>query len=200
VADISSTRGRGRRTRLTALAGALAILVVTFFVTSDLPTGLGLFDELYRTHPTLVVYIQPARPSRRRCPRHAGSGKCRSTGRCGRCPAVAGSGRYWPPRHPGREASAVSRTVTPASSALRTSLERRHKPPSSECRHHVRPGGRRVVAAQQQRREDSAAVQVAVRQPGRGDRLADLAPDILALGETGERSNGDPSGPPGCRS
>jgi hypothetical protein len=57
VADISSTRGRGRRTRLTALAGALAILVVTFFVTSDLPTGLGLFDELYRTHPTLVAYI-----------------------------------------------------------------------------------------------------------------------------------------------
>ena len=39
--------------------------------------------------------------------------------------------------------------------------------------------------------EDSAAVGVAVRQSGRGDRLADLAPDILALGETGERSNGD---------
>ncbi|QKV72879.1 hypothetical protein [Amycolatopsis sp. Hca4] len=57
VAEISGTRDRGRRTRLVALGVALTILVVTFFSTSDLPRGIGLFDELYRTHPTLVVYV-----------------------------------------------------------------------------------------------------------------------------------------------
>jgi hypothetical protein len=57
VAEISGTRDRGRRTRAVALAVALTVLVVTFFATSDLPRGLGLFDELYRTHPTLVAYV-----------------------------------------------------------------------------------------------------------------------------------------------
>ncbi|MFB9685187.1 hypothetical protein [Amycolatopsis plumensis] len=57
VAEISGTRDRGRRTRLIALGVALAVLVVTFFSTPDLPRGLGLFDALYRTHPTLVVYV-----------------------------------------------------------------------------------------------------------------------------------------------
>jgi hypothetical protein len=57
VAEISGGRGRGRRTRLAALGAALVVLTATFFATSDLPTGLGLFDELYRTHPTLVVYV-----------------------------------------------------------------------------------------------------------------------------------------------
>ncbi|MER6799134.1 hypothetical protein, partial [Amycolatopsis mediterranei] len=57
VAEISGTRDRGRRTRLVALGVALTVLVVTFFSTSGLPRGIGLFDELYRTHPTLVVYV-----------------------------------------------------------------------------------------------------------------------------------------------
>jgi hypothetical protein len=57
VAEISGTRDRGRRTRLVALGVALTVLVVMFFSTSGLPRGLGLFDELYRTHPTLVVYV-----------------------------------------------------------------------------------------------------------------------------------------------
>jgi hypothetical protein len=57
VAEISGTRDRGRRTRLVALGVALTVLVVTFFSTPGLPRGLGLFDELYRTHPTLVVYV-----------------------------------------------------------------------------------------------------------------------------------------------
>ncbi|MDT7802447.1 MAG: hypothetical protein QOI78_5880 [Actinomycetota bacterium] len=57
VAEISGTRDRGRRTRLVALATALTLLVVTFFSTSDLPRGIGVFDELYGTHPTLVVYV-----------------------------------------------------------------------------------------------------------------------------------------------
>ncbi|MGW3962827.1 hypothetical protein ACWED2_23625 [Amycolatopsis sp. NPDC005003] len=57
VAEISGTRDRGRRTRLFALGVALAVLLVTFFSTPDLPRGIGLFDELYRTHPTLVVYV-----------------------------------------------------------------------------------------------------------------------------------------------
>jgi hypothetical protein len=57
VAEISGARGRGRRTRLVALGAALIVLAATFFATSGLPTGLGLFDELYRTHPTLVVYV-----------------------------------------------------------------------------------------------------------------------------------------------
>jgi hypothetical protein len=57
VAEISGTRDRGRRTRLVALGVALTLLTVMFFSTSDLPRGIGLFDELYRTHPTLVVYV-----------------------------------------------------------------------------------------------------------------------------------------------
>ncbi|MEV5716637.1 hypothetical protein AB0L41_22300 [Amycolatopsis mediterranei] len=57
VAEISGTRDRGRRTRPVALGVALTVLVVTFFSTSGLPRGIGLFDELYRTHPTLVVYV-----------------------------------------------------------------------------------------------------------------------------------------------
>ncbi len=57
VAEISGTRDRGRRTRLVALGVALTVLVVMFFSTSGLPRGIGLFDELYRTHPTLVVYV-----------------------------------------------------------------------------------------------------------------------------------------------
>lgn len=57
VADISGTRDRGRRLRLVALGVALAVLVVSFFSTPGLPRGIGLFDELYQSHPTLVVYI-----------------------------------------------------------------------------------------------------------------------------------------------
>ncbi|SFW82997.1 hypothetical protein [Amycolatopsis australiensis] len=57
VAEISGTRDRGRRTRLVALAVALALLTVMFFGTRGLPRGVGVFDELYRTHPTLVVYV-----------------------------------------------------------------------------------------------------------------------------------------------
>ncbi|MGW3993766.1 hypothetical protein ACWEF6_09775 [Amycolatopsis sp. NPDC004772] len=57
VAEISGTRDRGRRTRLVALGVALTVLVVTFFSTPDLPRGVGVFDDLYRTHPTLVVYV-----------------------------------------------------------------------------------------------------------------------------------------------
>ncbi|WP_290053191.1 hypothetical protein [Amycolatopsis solani] len=57
VAEISGTRDRGRRTRLVALGVALTLLTVMFFSTPDLPVGIGLFDELYRTHPTLVVYV-----------------------------------------------------------------------------------------------------------------------------------------------
>lgn len=57
VAEISGTRDRGRRTRLVALGVALTLLVVLFFSTSGLPRGIGVFDELYRTHPTLVVYV-----------------------------------------------------------------------------------------------------------------------------------------------
>ncbi|MGC7096198.1 hypothetical protein ACPZ19_16105 [Amycolatopsis lurida] len=57
VAEISGTRDRGRRTRLVALGAALAILIVMFFSTSGLPRGIGVFNELYRSHPTLVVYV-----------------------------------------------------------------------------------------------------------------------------------------------
>ena len=57
VAEISGRGDRGRRTRLVALVLALAVLAVSFFATSGLPRGIGLFDELYRTHPPLVVYI-----------------------------------------------------------------------------------------------------------------------------------------------
>ena len=57
VAEISGARDRGRRTRLVALGAALTLLVVTFFGTPGLPRGIGVFDELYRTHPTLVVYV-----------------------------------------------------------------------------------------------------------------------------------------------
>jgi hypothetical protein len=57
VAEISGTRDRGKRTRLVALGIALALLIVTFFSTPGLPRGIGVFDELYKTHPTLVVYV-----------------------------------------------------------------------------------------------------------------------------------------------
>lgn len=57
VAEISGTRDRGRRTRFGALGVALILLTVMFFSTSGLPRGVGVFDELYRTHPTLVVYV-----------------------------------------------------------------------------------------------------------------------------------------------
>ncbi|WIX99640.1 hypothetical protein QRX60_37140 [Amycolatopsis mongoliensis] len=57
VAEISGTRDRGRRTRLGALGVALILLTVMFFSTPGLPRGVGVFDELYRTHPTLVVYV-----------------------------------------------------------------------------------------------------------------------------------------------
>lgn len=57
VAEISGTRDRGGRTRLVALAAALAILIVMFFSTSGLPRGIGVFNELYQSHPTLVVYV-----------------------------------------------------------------------------------------------------------------------------------------------
>lgn len=57
VAEISGTADRGRRTRLVALGAALTVLVVTFFSTPDLPRGIGVFDQLYGTHPTLVVYV-----------------------------------------------------------------------------------------------------------------------------------------------
>ena len=57
VAEISGTRDRGGRTRAVALGVALTVLVVTFFSTSGLPRGIGVFDELYASHPTLVVYV-----------------------------------------------------------------------------------------------------------------------------------------------
>src|SRR3954470_18865193 len=57
VAEISGTRDRGRRTRLVALGVALVLLTVMFFSTPDLPRGVGVFDALYGTHPTLVVYV-----------------------------------------------------------------------------------------------------------------------------------------------
>lgn len=57
VAEISGTRDRGRRTRLVALGAALALLLAMFFSTSGLPRGIGVFDELYAAHPTLVVYV-----------------------------------------------------------------------------------------------------------------------------------------------
>ncbi|MEV4146750.1 hypothetical protein AB0J40_24000 [Amycolatopsis sp. NPDC049691] len=57
VAEISGTRDRGGRLRLGALGVALVLLTVMFFSTPDLPRGIGVFDELYRTHPTLVVYV-----------------------------------------------------------------------------------------------------------------------------------------------
>ncbi|WP_329063078.1 hypothetical protein [Amycolatopsis sp. NBC_01480] len=57
VAEIGGAAHRRRRSRRAALAVALVVLVVSFFATSGLPTGIGLFDELYRSNPTLVVYI-----------------------------------------------------------------------------------------------------------------------------------------------
>ncbi|MFI5611430.1 hypothetical protein [Amycolatopsis sp. NPDC051903] len=57
VAEIGGVADRRRRSRLTALAVALVVLVAAFFSTRGLPTGIGLFDELYRTNPTLVAYI-----------------------------------------------------------------------------------------------------------------------------------------------
>jgi len=57
VAEISGTRERGKRTRLVALGAALGILIITFFSTPGLPRGIGVFDELYKSHPTLVIYV-----------------------------------------------------------------------------------------------------------------------------------------------
>ncbi len=57
VAEISGRRDRGRRTRLVALGAAMVILIVMFFSTSGLPRGIGVFNELYQSHPTLVVYV-----------------------------------------------------------------------------------------------------------------------------------------------
>lgn len=45
------------RPRLVALLAALLVMVVTFVATRDLPTGTGLFTGLYRSHPTLALYV-----------------------------------------------------------------------------------------------------------------------------------------------
>ncbi|MER6902136.1 hypothetical protein, partial [Amycolatopsis sp. NPDC000740] len=52
-----SVAERRRRARLGALIVALVVLTASFFATRGLPTGVGLFDELYRSNPSLVVYI-----------------------------------------------------------------------------------------------------------------------------------------------
>jgi len=57
VAEIGGVAERRRRVRLGALTVALVVLTVSFFATRGLPTGVGLFDTLYRSNPTLVVYI-----------------------------------------------------------------------------------------------------------------------------------------------
>lgn len=57
VAEIGGVAERRRRARLGALIVALVVLTASFFATRGLPTGVGLFDELYRSNPTLVVYI-----------------------------------------------------------------------------------------------------------------------------------------------
>ncbi|MGW4487093.1 hypothetical protein ACWEOE_25010 [Amycolatopsis sp. NPDC004368] len=57
VAEIGGVAHRRKRTRLAVLGVALVVLVVSFFSTRGLPVGVGLFDELYRTNPTLVAYI-----------------------------------------------------------------------------------------------------------------------------------------------
>lgn len=59
VSELSGeTAARRRRwLRLGIYVAAVAALAVSFFATSGLPHGLGLFGELYATHPTLVVYI-----------------------------------------------------------------------------------------------------------------------------------------------
>ncbi|MEV4602367.1 hypothetical protein AB0K15_33850 [Amycolatopsis sp. NPDC049253] len=57
VAEIGGVAGKRRRSRLAALVVALVVLVVAFFSTRGLPVGIGLFDELYRTNPTLVAYV-----------------------------------------------------------------------------------------------------------------------------------------------
>ncbi|WP_033294328.1 hypothetical protein [Amycolatopsis jejuensis] len=57
VAEIGGVAQRRRRARLGVLVVALVVLTVSFFATRGLPTGVGLFDELYRSNPTLIVYI-----------------------------------------------------------------------------------------------------------------------------------------------
>ncbi|WP_020660274.1 hypothetical protein [Amycolatopsis benzoatilytica] len=57
VAEIGGVAERRRRARLGALVTALVVLTASFFATRGLPTGVGLFDTLYRSNPTLVVYI-----------------------------------------------------------------------------------------------------------------------------------------------
>ncbi|GAA3580005.1 hypothetical protein GCM10022222_75990 [Amycolatopsis ultiminotia] len=57
VAEIGGVAHRRRRTRLGVLLTALVILTASFFATRGLPTGVGLFDELYRSNPTLIAYI-----------------------------------------------------------------------------------------------------------------------------------------------
>jgi hypothetical protein len=57
VAEIGGVAHRRRWSRQAALAVALVVLAGSFFATSGLPRGIGLFDELYRSNPTLVVYI-----------------------------------------------------------------------------------------------------------------------------------------------
>lgn len=57
VAEIGGVAHRRRRTRLIVLLVALVVLAGSFFATRGLPTGVGLFDELYRSNPTLIAYI-----------------------------------------------------------------------------------------------------------------------------------------------
>ncbi|ATY12844.1 hypothetical protein CU254_22105 [Amycolatopsis sp. AA4] len=57
VAEIGGVAERRRRARLGVLIVALVVLTASFFATRGLPTGVGLFDALYRSNPTLVVYI-----------------------------------------------------------------------------------------------------------------------------------------------
>lgn len=56
LADETPPRRR-RRARLGTYVTAMALLVLTFFATSDLPSGLGRFGRLYDSHPTLVAYV-----------------------------------------------------------------------------------------------------------------------------------------------
>jgi hypothetical protein len=57
VAEIGGVAHRRRRTRLVVLLVALVVLAGSFFATRGLPNGVGLFDELYRSNPTLIAYI-----------------------------------------------------------------------------------------------------------------------------------------------
>ncbi|MBB4683066.1 hypothetical protein [Amycolatopsis jiangsuensis] len=57
VAEIGGVRHRRKRIRPAVLLVALVVLAVSFFATRGLPTGVGLFSELYRSNPTLIAYI-----------------------------------------------------------------------------------------------------------------------------------------------